>query len=53
MGRLSTHVLDTTIGRPAAGVTIALARRSGKESVDSLRIHCVPMMKLLFQPVKA
>jgi len=29
MGRLSTHVLDTTIGRPAAGVTIALARRSG------------------------
>src|SRR5262249_43787439 len=29
MGRLSTHVLDMTIGRPAAGVTIALARRSG------------------------
>jgi 5-hydroxyisourate hydrolase len=29
MGRLSTHVLDTTIGRPAAGVTIALSRRAG------------------------
>ena len=29
MGRLSTHVLDTTIGRPAAGVKIDLARRSG------------------------
>jgi hydroxyisourate hydrolase len=29
MGRLSTHVLDTTIGRPAAGVKIALSRRAG------------------------
>jgi hydroxyisourate hydrolase len=26
MGRLSTHVLDTTIGRPAAGVKIELFR---------------------------
>ncbi len=26
MGRLSTHVLDTTIGQPAAGVTIVLSR---------------------------
>jgi 5-hydroxyisourate hydrolase len=28
-GRLSTHVLDTAKGRPAAGVTIALYRVSG------------------------
>ena len=26
MGRLSTHVLDTTIGRPAGGVKIELSR---------------------------
>lgn len=29
MGRLSTHVLDTARGRPAAGVRIALYRVSG------------------------
>jgi 5-hydroxyisourate hydrolase len=29
MGRLSTHVLDTALGRPAAGVTITLYRVSG------------------------
>jgi hydroxyisourate hydrolase len=29
MGRLSTHVLDTMVGRPAAGVRIALSRRVG------------------------
>ena len=29
MGRLSTHVLDTTIGRPAAGVRIDLSRLTG------------------------
>lgn len=28
-GRLSTHVLDTARGKPAAGVTIALYRVSG------------------------
>lgn len=29
MGRLSTHVLDTALGKPAAGVTIRLFRVSG------------------------
>lgn len=29
MGRLSTHVLDTTKGKPAAGVKITLYRVSG------------------------
>lgn len=28
MGRLSTHVLDTTIGRPAGGVKIELSHRA-------------------------
>lgn len=31
MGRLSTHVLDTAKGRPAAGVTITLYRITGGE----------------------
>jgi 5-hydroxyisourate hydrolase len=31
MGRLSTHVLDTAKGRPAAGVTITLYRMTGGE----------------------
>ncbi|MBI4367647.1 MAG: hydroxyisourate hydrolase [Deltaproteobacteria bacterium] len=31
MGRLSTHVLDTTGGRPAAGVKIELFRTTGKD----------------------
>jgi 5-hydroxyisourate hydrolase len=30
MGRLSTHVLDTTLGKPAAGVGITLYRMSGQ-----------------------
>jgi 5-hydroxyisourate hydrolase len=30
MGRLTTHVLDTARGRPAAGVGIALYRLSGQ-----------------------
>ena len=29
MGRLTTHVLDTTLGRPASGVAITLFRLSG------------------------
>ncbi len=29
MGRLTTHVLDTAHGRPAAGLTVALARGDG------------------------
>ena len=31
MGRLSTHVLDTSNGRPAAGVQIELFCRAGKD----------------------
>ncbi len=30
MGRLSTHVLDTALGKPAAGVKIMLYRISGQ-----------------------
>ena len=34
MGRLSTHVLDTSIGRPAAGVRVVLSRiEHGQEFV--------------------
>ncbi|MFE9814714.1 hydroxyisourate hydrolase [Streptomyces sp. NBC_00236] len=29
---VSTHILDTSIGRPAAGVTITLAARSGSDA---------------------
>jgi 5-hydroxyisourate hydrolase len=32
MGRLTTHVLDTTAGKPAAGVRVVL-RRDGESSV--------------------
>jgi 5-hydroxyisourate hydrolase len=31
MGRLTTHVLDTAQGQPAAGVRITLHRHSGEE----------------------
>jgi 5-hydroxyisourate hydrolase len=31
MGRITTHVLDTAQGQPAAGVQITLYRRSGEE----------------------
>jgi 5-hydroxyisourate hydrolase len=34
MGRLSTHVLDTSVGRPAAGVRLVL-RRGGDVLVDT------------------
>jgi len=30
MGKLSTHILDTSIGRPAAGVTLSLWRKEGE-----------------------
>jgi 5-hydroxyisourate hydrolase len=29
---VSTHILDTSIGRPAAGVTVSLAARSGRDA---------------------
>ena len=34
MGRLSTHVLDTSVGRPGAGVRLVL-RRGGEVLVDT------------------
>ena len=34
MGRLSTHVLDTALGRPAAGLRVVL-RRDGAALVDT------------------
>jgi len=34
MGRLSTHVLDTSVGRPGAGVRVVL-RRGGEVLVDT------------------
>ncbi len=33
MGRLTTHVLDTAHGKPAAGITIALYRNVGERYV--------------------
>ena len=33
MGRLTTHVLDTAAGRPAAGLALALYRVEGEERV--------------------
>ncbi len=36
MGKLSTHVLDTANGRPAAGMKIELRRMPGGESVKTL-----------------
>ena len=32
MGRLTTHVLDTANGRPAAGVRVTVSRRDGERS---------------------
>ncbi len=41
MGHLSTHVLDTAHGRPAAGMVVHLQRLgpSGPETVKSLRLN--------------
>jgi 5-hydroxyisourate hydrolase len=36
MGRLTTHVLDTARGRPAAGMAVALARIGAGGSVETL-----------------
>ena len=40
-GRLTTHVLDTASGRPAAGVRIELFRLSpaGREALDDVRTN--------------
>lgn len=39
MGRLSTHVLDTVNGGPAAGVEIELQRLDGSEWTSLLRVR--------------
>jgi len=36
MASLSTHVLDTTLGRPAAGLAIRLERRDGSGAWEPL-----------------
>jgi 5-hydroxyisourate hydrolase len=33
MGRLTTHVLDTALGRPAEGLTLALYRLDGERAL--------------------
>ena len=35
--RISTHVLDTSTGRPAAGVSVRLLRRDGSDWVEMAR----------------
>ena len=35
MASLSTHILDTSRGRPAAGVSVALERRDGTTLADA------------------
>ncbi len=35
-GRLTTHVLDTAAGCPAAGVEVTLLRHDGNEAVETL-----------------
>jgi 5-hydroxyisourate hydrolase len=37
MGRLSTHVLDTVIGRPAAGVAIELQRNIDGDTWEMIK----------------
>lgn len=39
MGRLSTHVLDTALGRPARGVRIALYRLEGEARVRLMEVE--------------
>ena len=39
MGRLTTHVLDTAAGRPAAGLGITLFRRDGKARTEVLHVE--------------
>ena len=36
MARLSTHVLDTTAGRPAAGIPVSLARETADGRLEPL-----------------
>lgn len=39
MGRLSTHVLDTAAGRPAAGMRVDFMRREGDRYVLVKTVH--------------
>ncbi len=36
MGRLTTHVLDTALGRPAAGIRIELFRQGGDKITEAV-----------------
>jgi 5-hydroxyisourate hydrolase len=36
---ISTHILDTAIGRPAVGVAISLARRDGTAWIPLKHVH--------------
>jgi len=38
MGRLTTHVLDTSRGVPAAGLAISLLKRTGGEDIELARL---------------
>ena len=35
-GPLTTHVLDTSVGRPGVGISITLARKSGDDTWETL-----------------
>lgn len=37
MSQITTHILDTTLGRPAAGVTIVLYEKSGPDWLEVAR----------------
>ena len=39
MGKLTTHVLDTMNGRPAAGMWVAFFRKVGADLVPIARLH--------------
>ncbi|MFG0242522.1 MAG: hydroxyisourate hydrolase [Phycisphaerales bacterium JB054] len=38
MGRLTTHVLDTALGRPAEGLALTLWRASGQTGADDFEL---------------
>jgi 5-hydroxyisourate hydrolase len=51
MGKLSTHVLDITVGKPGAGVTVALYAVDGsgrvllKSDVTNADGRCAPLLE--------
>jgi len=38
MGRITTHVLDTAAGRPAAGLKVVLSRLNGEPAVITMAV---------------